>query len=225
MIEPVSAMTRPQTDVPDRPILRGYSHLAAAIVAPFALLILLLVADSPRATVGGGIFGSSLIILYSTSSVYHLAPLGDRPRALVRRLDHSSIFVFIAATYTPFALMLLSNGWSISVLSVVAGMAGVGVTLSLVAPAAPRWIRVVLYLTLGWVGVFAVFELWDALPGRAFALLLLNGILFSLGGAVYAARRPDLFPRVFGYHEMFHALQITATGVVYSVVLIYVLPS
>ena len=141
------------------------------------------------------------------------------------RLDHSNIFVFIAATYTPFALVLMSNGWGIPVLSVVVGLAGAGAVMSLAAPVASRWIRVVLYLALGWIGVVAISELLTALPGRAFALLLLSGVLFSLGGAVYAARRPDLFPSVFGYHELFHALQIAATVVVYSVMLIYVLRS
>ena len=218
-------MTNPQTYVPDRPILRGYSHLVGAIVAPFGMLTLLLVADSPRGIVGGAIFGSSLIILYSTSAIYHLVPLGRRLRALVRRLDHSIIFVFIAATYTPFALMLMSNGWGIPLLSVVAGLAGAGAVVSLAGPVASRWIRVVLYLTLGWIGIVAISELLSALPGRAIVLLLLSGILFSLGGAMYAARRPDPFPNVFGYHEIFHALEIAATVVIYSVVLIYVLPS
>ena len=218
-------MTNPRTYVPDRPILRGYSHLVGAIVAPFGLLVLVLAADSPRGIVGAAIFGSSLIILFSTSAIYHLVPLGRRLRALVRRLDHSNIFVFIAATYTPFGLMLMSNGWGIPVLSVVAGLAGAGAVVSLAAPAAPRWIRVALYLILGWIGVVAISELLSALPGRALVLLLLSGVLFSLGGAMYAVRRPDPFPRVFGYHEIFHALEVAATVVIYSVMLIYVLPS
>ncbi len=218
-------MTNPQTDVPDRPILRGYSHLVGAIVAPFGLLVLLLVADSPRGIVGGTIFGSCLIIRYWTSAIYHLVPLGRRLRPIVRRLDHSIIFVFIAATYTPFALMLMSTGWAIVLLSVVAVLAGAGVVVSLAEPVVSRWVRVVLYLTLGWTGIVAISELLSALPGRAIILLLLSGILFSLGGAVYAARRPDPFPSVFGYHEIFHALEIVATTVVYSLMLIYVLPS
>ena len=218
-------VTNPQTYVPDRPILRGYSHLVGAIVAPFGLLVLLLVADSPRGIVGGAIFGSSLIIRYSTSAIYHLVPLGSRLRVLVRRLDHSIIFVFIAATYTPFTLMLMSNGWGIPLLSVVAGLAGAGVVVSLAGPVASRWIRVMLYVTLGWIGIVAISELLSALPGRAIVLLLLGGILYSLGGAIYAAADPIPFPRVFGYHEIFHALEIAATVVVYSVVLIFVLPS
>ena len=207
------------------PVLRGYLHLAGAIVAPFALLFLLFIADSPRGVVGGALFGASLVVLYSTSAAYHLLSLGRHFRGVMKRLDHSNIFVFIAGTYTPFALNLMSNAWGISVMSVVGGLALVGFITTLAAPALPRWIRVGLYLALGWVGIAAISELLTALPGEAFAMLVLSGVLFSLGGAVYATRWPDPFPRVFGYHEVFHALQVAATAVVYSVVAIYVLQS
>ncbi len=140
---------------------------------------------------------------------------------MVRRLDHAVIFLFIAGAYTPFALTLMGNEWGIPVLSVVGGLASVGVITTLAAPASPRWIRVGLYLAIGWVGVVAVPELLTTLPWVAFAMLVSSGILFSLAGATYGTRRPDLFPRVFGYHEMFHALQITATVMVYLVVLDY----
>ena len=110
-------------------------------------------------------------------------------------------------------------------MSVVVGLAVVGVITSLAAPAASRWIRVGLYFALGWVGIVAVSELVTALPGEAFAMLVLSGVLFSAGGTIYAARRPNLFPSVFGYHEMFHVLQVTATALVYSVVAVYVLGS
>ncbi len=213
----------PQISGAATPVLRGYLHLAGAIVAPYALLLLLFTADSPRGVIGGAIFGASLIALYSTSATYHILPLGRRLRGMMRRLDHSVIFVFIAGTYTPFALKLMSNAWAIPVLSVVGGLAGVGVIITLVAPTAPRWIRVGLYLALGWVGVVAISELVTALPWEAFAMLVLSGILFSVGGATYATRWPDPFPRVFGYHEIFHTLQVAATAVIYSVVASYVL--
>ena len=208
-----------------RPLLRGYLHLAGAIAAPFALLLLLVIADSPRGVVGAAIFGGSLIALYSTSAAYHILPLGHRLRSMMRRLDRSVIFVFIAGAYTPFALKLMGNAWGIPVLSVVGGMAAIGILITLAAPAAPRGIRVGLYLALGWVGVAAISKLVTALPWEALAMLVLSGILFSLGGATYATRRPDPFPRIFGYHEVFHALQLAATVLVYSVVAVYVLRS
>jgi len=214
-----------QTSVTATPVLRGYLHLAGAIVAPFALLLLLVIADSPRGVVGGAIFGASLIALYSTSATYHIPPWGRRMRLFMSRLDHSVIFIFIAGTYAPFALKAMSSAWGIPILSLVGSLALVGFVLSLAAPVPPRWVRVSLYLTLGWIGLVGITELIKFLPGEALALLVLSGILFSVGGVTYALRRPDPFPRVFGYHEVFHALQVTATVVIYSVVAIYVLGS
>ncbi len=215
----------PQNSGTATPVLRGYVHLAGAIVAPFALLLLLLIAASPRSVIGGAIFGACLIILYSTSSAYHLLPLGRRHRGLMMRLDRAIIFLFIAGAYVPFALKLLSNAWGISVLSVVGGLAGLGFMMTL-AGAAPRpWIRVGLYIGLGWVGIVAISELVTAFPWEAFAMLIISGILYSAGGMTYATRRPDPFPSVFGYHEVFHTLQVAATAVLYSIVAIYVLRS
>ncbi len=207
------------------PALRGYLHLAAALAAPYALLLLVSIADSPRGVVGGAIFGVSLIVLYSTSAIYHLVPWGRRFRAWMRRLDHSMIFVFIAGAYTPFAVKLMSDPWGIPVLSVVGGLAVIGFGITLAGLEPPRWIRVGLYLGLGWVGVVAISELAAGLPWQAFALLMTSGMLFSLGGVIYATRRPNPFPRVFGYHEVFHTLQVAATAAIYSVVAIYVLQS
>ena len=207
------------------PALRGYLHLAAALAAPYALLLLVSIADSPRGVVSGAIFGTSLIILYSTSAIYHLAPWGRRFRAWMKRLDHSMIFVFIAGAYTPFAVTLMSDPWGIPILAVVGGLAMIGFVMTFAGLDPPRWVRVSLYLGLGWVGVIAISELAAGLPWQGLALLLASGILFSLGGAIYATRRPNPFPRVFGYHEMFHAFQVAATAAIYSVVAIYVLQS
>ena len=207
------------------PVFRGYLHLASALVAPFALLLLLSIADSPREVVGGAIFGASLIILYSISATYHLLPLGHRLQGLMKRLDHSTIFLFIAGAYTPFTLNLMSAAWGIPILSVVGGLAAVGFITSLAVPAASRWFRVGLYFVLGWVGIVAISELVTALPGEALAMLVLSGVLFSAGGTIYATRRPNLFPGVFEHHEMFHGLQVAATALLYLVVALYVLRS
>ena len=207
------------------PLLRGYLHRVGAITAPFALLLLLAIADSPRGVVGSAIFGGSLIALYSTSAIYHMLPSRHRLRSMMRRLDRSVIFVFIAGAYAPFALKLMGNAWGVPVLSVVGGLAAVDIVITLAAPGASRGIRVGLYLALGWVGVAAISKLVTVLPWEALAMLVLSGVLFSLGGAAYAMRRPDPFPRTFGYHEVFHALQFVATALIYSVVAVYVLRS
>ncbi len=205
----------------DRPILRGYLHLVSALVAPGALVLLVLVADSTRAIVGASIFGASLVVLYWTSASYHLLAR-RRLRGFMSRLDRSVIFIFIAGAYTPFALQLMSNAWGIPILSAVGGLAFIGFVTTLVGPPAPRWVRVAIYLILGWLGIIGITELVGALPAEALALVVLGGVLFSIGGATYATRRPDPFPRIFGYHEVFHTLQVVATALFSSVVAVYV---
>ncbi len=202
-----------------RPLLRGYVHFLGAIVSPFALVALILIADSPRAIVGAAIFGASLILAFSTSAGYHLL----RWRGL-RRLDHAMIYVLIAGTFTPFTLKVLGNAWGIPVLAVVWGLAGVGVVQSLLYASTSRWLNIGPYLVLGWAGVIPAYKVWQTVPHLAFALLLLGGAVYSLGGLVYAARRPNPIPALFGYHEVFHVLTLAATGVFYLVVARYVLP-
>lgn len=214
----------PRIDDVAKPLLRGYLHLVSAIVAPFALAYLVFLAESPREIVGAAVFGGSLVILYWTSASYHLL-VSPRFRKFMSRLDRSVIFIFIPGAYTPVVLNLMSDAWAIPIMSALAAVAVVGLVITWFAPDAPRWVRVGLYLTLGWTGVVGIPELVEALPGEALALLALAGVLFSGGGAIYAARRPDPFPRVFGYHEVFHAMQVAATVVFYSVVAMYAVQS
>lgn len=202
-----------------RPLLRGYLHLLAAAASPAALVVMLLIADSPRAYVGAAIFGAGMLLLHATSAAYHVLGWGR-----MQRVDHAMIFVLIASVFTPFTLKVLGDAWGIPILSVAWGLAGVGVLLAVIRPSESRWLRMGPYLGLGWVGVIPVYELWQSLPKTAFALLLAGGLIYSLGALVYATRRPDPFPRVFGYHEVFHALTLAATGVFSFVIARYVLP-
>jgi len=206
------------------PLLRGYIHLAVAFVTPFALVVLLLIADSPRDYVGAAIFGASLILVYTTSAVYHVAPWNARNRGIMRRIDHSMIFLFIAGTYTPFTLKLLDNAWGISILSVVWGLASVGIVLKVIAPGVPRWLGVSLYIALGWVGLIPAAQIAASLPFDALALMIAGGLLYSVGGIFYMARWPDPFPRVFGFHETFHSMVALASVMFYFVVADHVLP-
>lgn len=198
-----------------RPALRGQFHLLMALASPAALLVLILVADSAREYVGGAIFGASLLLLFSTSSAYHLI---ERGQAVLQRIDRSMIFVLIAGTYTPFCLVLLGNGWGIPILSIVWGLAGVGIASKAVHPAPPRWLNLALYLGLGWIGLVAIAPFASAASSTVLALLLAGGVLYSLGGVVHARRRPDPFPGVFGYHELFHLLTALAALTYYSTV-------
>jgi len=207
------------------PLLRGYLHLAGAIVAPFALIHLIYVADTPSAVVGAAVFGVSLTLLYATSAMYHVVPWSATLRPLVRRLDHAMIFVFIGGVYTPFALMLMSKQLSISVLLVVWGLAGVGVVLKLAALKTPHWVSIGLYLTMGWLAIVPALKVAPTVPVEVVILPAVAGVMCSIGMVIYLTQWPNPFPRVFGYHEIFHTLVVISTAMLYSVLAIYVLPS
>jgi hemolysin III len=208
-----------------RPMLRGVSHVSAAIAAMLGAPLLLLAADSPRAYVGGAIFATSLILLYGTSAAYHRIAWTPLFRAIISRMDDSMVLVLIGGTYTPLCLVVLNNAWGITMLSVVWGVAGAGVITNLARPARPRWLRVAFYVILGWLALVSAGELATRLSPSPLALLVLGGVLYTLGGVVYAVRKPDPWPRVFGYLEIFHLLVVAGSALHYSLVAIYVLPS
>jgi hemolysin III len=212
-----------RTDV--RPLMRGTLHLAMALMAPFGLVLLLLIADSPRAYVGASIFSATLVLLYATSASYHIVPWRSSWRAVVKRLDHAMIFALIAGTYTPFCLIVLGNAWGIAMLSLVWSFAGAGILLKLAWPNAPRWLSVGLYLAVGWLALIPAVELVTRMHAGAIATLLAGGMFYTAGAIVYAMRRPDPFPRVFGFHEVFHALVIAGSLVHFALIAVYVLPS
>jgi hemolysin III len=208
-----------------RPVLRGMFHVYGAIAATLGAPLLLLAADSPRAYVGGAIFAASLMLLYGTSASYHRISGTPLFRAIISRMDHSMVLVLIGGTYTPFCLVVLNNAWGISMLSVIWGVAGVGILLNLAWPATPRWLRVTFYLVLGWLGLISAWELAAWFTVSPLLLLVLGGALYTLGGVVYVVRRPNPWPRVLGYHEIFHLLIVLGSTLHYSLVAIYVLPS
>lgn len=207
-----------------RPLLRGVFHLAAAFAAFGGTGVLLLVAGSPRAYVGGAIFGASLTLLYATSACYHRISWRPRLRGVMKRLDHAMIFVLIAGTYTPLSLKLPSNAWGISMLSVVWAIAGAGIVVKVLWPYAPRWFGVLWYVMLGWLCLIAAPQLAHWLGVAPLTLLAGGGAVYTLGGVVYALGWPNPWPRVFGYHEVFHTLTIAGSALHYSVLAIWILP-
>lgn len=208
-----------------RPLLRGYLHLAAGFVAIVGCVVLMVLADSPRAFVGGAIFAASLTLLYFTSATYHLVSWGRKMSAVLKRLDHSMIFVLIAGSYTPFALLAVNGAWGISMLVVVWSIAIAGVVLKIAWPGAPRWLSVMLYVGAGWLALMYAAPLADWVEPVPTALMLAGGLIYTIGGVIYAARRPDPFPRFFGYHEVFHLLTVIAASLHFTVVAAYLMPA
>ena len=208
-----------------RPLLRGVSHAVTFWIALAAAVALGVLAPSSEARIAAGIYGAGLCALFAASATYHRWRWDARWRPLLRRIDHSAIFVFIAASYTPVALLVLDGPLADVVLVVVWVGALAGVVMSVAWITAPRVLVAASYLALGWVAVAAMPQLVSRLPVAPLVLLAAGGALYSVGAAVYAARRPDPWPATFGYHEVFHALVIAAATVHFVAMAGWVIPS
>lgn len=193
-----------------KPLLRGVSHEIALVFALAGAAVLVLVAPTAKASIAAGIYGVGLAALFGVSALYHRPMWSLRPRAVLKRIDHSMIFLFIAATGTPFGV-LIGGGPGVLFLSAIWGGAALGVMRAVLWPKAPRWLTAMLYVGLGYFVVPVLPRLWHAVGPWGVGLIAAGGILYSLGALVYATRRPDPSPRVFGYHEIFHLMVVAAS--------------
>lgn len=209
-----------------RPLLRGYLHAGAAVVAALGgtYLLVLSSGDRPR-QLSMLVYGASLTALFAVSAVYHLRAWAPARSRVLRRLDHANIFVLIAATYTPIAFNVLSGWWRVGILSAVWGAALAGAGAAVAGVQLRRWTRAGLYVGMGWIALAALGQVAAALPWPAIGLLIAGGALYSAGALLYARRWPDVWPRVFGYHEVFHLLTLAAATAFYVLVFVYVLPA
>jgi hemolysin III len=200
-----------------RPRLRGVLHQWAFFGSLVAGTLLVLRAQNSRAMVAALVYAASLSALLGVSAMFHRVTWSPRARRWMGRLDHTMICVLIAGTFTPFALLALPETLGPTLLAVIWIGAAVGTLLHVLWADIPKWLSALSYVVLGWVGVVATPELlaqgWT-IP----MLLLVGGILYSLGAIVYALRRPNPAPAVFGYHEVFHALVVVAAGVHWAAV-------
>jgi hemolysin III len=209
---------------PVRPSLRGVSHQYAFFVSIGCGVGLILAASGGRARVAATIYAVAVSALLGTSALYHRVTWRPRARRWMRRLDHSMIFVLIAGTYTPVALLALKGSLATTILIVLwAGAVG-GVVFKLVWIDAPKWLLALIYVVLGLVTGAVFGELPAAIGWLGVAGLMTGGLLYVIGAVVYASGRPNPWPRVFGYHEIFHALVIAAAGLHYAVIAFAVLP-
>jgi hemolysin III len=207
--------------------VNGLTHLAGGLLACVGLLVLLARATSAGRTdqiVAFGIFGLSLVALYSASTLYHLLVLSPAGVARLRQVDHMMIFVLIAGTYTPFCLLALDGAWRVGLLALVWSLAMCGILFKLFWIGAPRWLSVALYLGMGWVAVIAAPALFQAVPPRGMAWVLGGGLVYSVGAIVYGLRRPNLVPGVFGFHELWHLFVVAGSACHFWAVLHYVAP-
>jgi hemolysin III len=211
-------------DVSERPRLRGVFHQYAFYAAVVAGLALVLVADSLRAQLAMLVYAVALASMFGVSALYHRVTWRSaRIRVWMRRLDHSTILLLIAGTYTPFALLAFDGWVADAVLVTVWAGAAAGLVLNLAWVDAPKWLTTVVFVALGWVGVIAVPELVDVGVAPT-VLVFVGGALYTLGALAYATRRPDPVPLVFGYHEIFHVLVVLAAAAHFVAIAGFVLP-
>ncbi|HET7070733.1 MAG TPA: hemolysin III family protein [Nocardioides sp.] len=200
-----------------KPRLRGWLHLGSAPLTLAAGIVLVILSPTATTRVGSAVYAVCSVLLFTVSAAYHRGRWSPRVGALLQRFDHANIFLFIAGTYTPFSLLLLRGVDRVVMLGVIWGGALLGVAFRVLWLRAPRWLYTPIYIALGWAAVFFVPQLAAGaerygvgLGAALLALIATGGALYTLGGVVYGFKRPDPWPRWFGFHEVFHTLTILA---------------
>jgi hemolysin III len=208
-----------------KPLLRGWFHAAGAVASAIFTVALLIAssADIPR-MISMLVFGLSMVQLYTVSAIYHMGAWRAKVHRVLRSLDHSNIFFLIAGTYTPLCFNILTGWPRFAMLLGVWLLALVGVIVAVFKVSLPRWASAASYLGMGWLSVLVLPALWVALSWQAVAIMLLGGGLYTVGAVIYALKRPNPFPRVLGFHEVFH-LFVIAGSIAFAVVIwVWALP-
>lgn len=210
---------------PPKPRLRGRIHQVAFFVSIPAGLVLVLLASGPAAVAVASVYAVSLAAVFGSSAAYHRGRWTEGARRWMKRLDHSLIFVLIAASYTPVAALVLGGPWEVVLLSVIWAGAVVGITMKMARPDGFSVPSAVLYMVLGWLAVVAFPQLVREMTPAELILLVSGGLLYTAGAIVFARRRPDPSPATFGYHEVWHSFMVAAAGCHYAMILLLLLPS
>lgn len=213
----------PEPVVAPKPTWRGRLHQVAFVVSIPAGLFLVALGRTLSARLSTAVYAMSLATLLGTSASYHRFPWSSRALRLMQRLDHSSIFLLIAGTYTPFSVLVLHGAMRLVILALVWSGAAAGIALKLLNVERPRALGGILYIVLGWTALLAMPQFVRGLPAGATALMLVGGVLYTSGAVVLLRRRPDPIPAVFGYHEIWHAMVVTAVACHYVAILLVVL--
>jgi hemolysin III len=202
------------------PRLRGRIHQVAFWVSVPAGIVLVLLAEGPVQTAVAAIYALSLSAVFGSSAAYHRGAWSERARRWMRRLDHSMIFVLIAASYTPVSVLVLHGTWEVVLLSFVWTGAAVGVTMKMVRPEGLSVASAILYMSLGWLALVALPQLLAGMTTAEAILMISGGLLYTAGAIVFASKRPDPRPATFGYHEIWHAFMVAAAACHYAMVLL-----
>lgn len=196
--------------LPAKPALRGWLHLGMAPLVQLAGLVLLVATPSLVGRIGVGVYLIAASVLFGTSALYHRGRWSEKVGAVLRRLDHANIFLFIAGTYTPLALTMLDGTDRVVLLSIIWGVAVAGITFKMLWMSAPRWLYTALYVAMGWAAVGWMAQFWNTGGPLVVSLIAAGGLVYTFGAVVYARKFPDPSPKWFGFHEVFHASTVVA---------------
>ena len=210
-----------ETAQPARPLLRGMLHLGGFVVACAVGAVFLTTVDGRR-LVAAAVFAAAVVVMLGASSLYHRVTWSPSARLRMRHLDHAGIYLLIAGTYTSVGLLALHGSLQHVVLGVVWGGSAAAILAKLCWDSAPKWVSAVVGVALGWVGIVAMPQIARTAGPAAVALLGAGGLAYTAGAVVYARRKPDPLPAVFGYHEMFHALTLVALACQYVAIAFFV---
>ena len=205
-----------------KPLLRGVLHQVAFLVSLVVGALLILGSSGTRGHIAAAAFAGSVAVCFGASALYHRGTWTPPVRQWLRRVDHAGIYTLIAGTYTAVCLLALQGAWRWSVLGIVWAGAGAAIVFKFVWVDAPKWLAAAIGIALGWVGIAAMPQLIKHLDPAAVGLLLAGGVLYTVGAVVYARRRPNPKPTVFGYHEVFHALTIVAVACQYVAIAFFI---
>jgi len=194
----------------EKPRLRGVLHASMTLLVIAGGVALILLSHSWGVRLACVVYMVCALLLFGVSAVYHLGNWGKKPDRVLQQIDHSDIFVFIAGTYTPLAVALLGGWPRVLLLVLIWTCAALGVSLGVLQLKAPRWVTAGLYVVMGWIAIAWLPALWMAGGATVVILVLVGGVVYTLGAVVYARRRPNPSPLWFGFHEIFHALTAVA---------------
>jgi hemolysin III len=207
----------------EKPRLRGVLHQVGFVIAVALAPLLIVAADGGRARFAAAVFASSVAACFGASALYHRVTWTPRARLWMRRVDHAGVYLLIAGTYTPVALLVLRGAWRPVVLTIIWAGAVAAIVLKFVWVGAPKWLAAAIGIALGWVAVVVLPQLIGTVNPAAVILLVAGGLAYTAGAVVYVRRRPDPVPSVFGYHELFHALTIVGVACQYVAIAFFII--
>lgn len=220
-IDPVSISPEPIAAV--KPRLRGWLHAATVPLLTAGIIVLVCLAPSAGAKASLAIYLACAILLFGNSATYHIGNWNPLTKSILRRIDHSNIYLFVAGTYTPLSVMLLSGASRITILAVIWGLAGAGVLFRVLWLSAPRWLYTAMFVVMGWAAVWWMPSFWRDGGPAIVILVLVGGVIYSLGALIYSRKWPNPSPTWFGFHEVFHSCTVVAAFCHWTAVLLTVL--